>query len=483
MREGHLSRTPSPLARGAGGPIRRPGRAAMAQVVLASGLLAWGTAGRVAASSAPDPNLALAGPPAVAPQNQAAAPRSGPDDTETRERLLKLVSGQVLRGSSRKVDGQWEIRQRKGWTRLPEQMVATSFLEREVLREQKQRRASVGRNDMDAWLGVAAWELDAGLYDEGLRDLDRVLEDDPDHMGALLLLANPRLPFGLPRGEDGGPASLSTLLDYGGQAPRAIQELVVRELSHRKGSELQQSLMKKELSRRLRSPKPSQRVFATLACRRLFPTGLALQELLRRSLVDPSADVRTGAALALRDTGEEGLMLPLVRALESSSSVLRTHAARSLGTMGFAAAVAPLATRLATLRTAAGGDGWTAPASHIFVGRQIAFVQDFEPEVATSAVIAKPQIGVAMEGATLDVRVFGIGGMGGGGSSLSYSHATETKALRRALSHITRAEVRDTNTAWSQWWDSHGNDWMARHLPDRELESGTTVSDASVSRG
>lgn len=453
----------------------------MAQAALAAGLLASAPA---TARSLPEPCLTPAGPPAVAPVSpQESPPRSGPDDTETRERLLRLVSGQVLRGSSRKVDDQWEVRQSKGWTRLPALMVAESLLERDVLREQKQRRASVGRNDMAAWLGVAAWELEAGLYDEGLRDLDRVLEDDPDHMGALLLLANPRLPFGLPRGADGGPADLSTLLDYGGQAPRSIQELVIRELSQRKGSETQESLLQEELSRRLRSPKPSQRVFATLACRRLFPGGLALQELLRRSLVDPSADVRNGAALALRDTGEEGLMLPLIRALESSSSVLRTHAARSLGTMGFAAAVEPLATRLATLRTAAGGDGWTAPASHIFVGRQIAFVQDFEPEIATSAVIAKPEIGVAMEGATLDVRVFGIGGMGGGGSSLSYSHATETKALRRALSHITQADVRDTNTAWSQWWDKHGSDWMARHLPDREIEIGTTAGDVGVSRG
>jgi hypothetical protein len=415
-------------------------------------------------------------PRAAAPVDAPAIQAPDPDDPldgETRIRLLKLRGGAVMRGSSRKVDGHWEIEQDDGWLQFPQGVVQSARLEHRVLREMRDRRDAVRRDDTEGLLDLARWEFSEGLHEEGLGIVDRVLEEDPDHVGALLLLAEPGFPFGLPRVSADAAETRRDLLDYAGQAPRSVQELIIRRLSQDEDP----AALKEELAVRLSSASARERAFSALAGRRVFPEGIALKELLRRSVLDPYPEVRESAALALRDTGEEGLVLPLVRALESSSSMVRTHAARSLGTMGFAAAVEPLAVRLATLRTSSGGDAWRAPAGNIFVGRQVSFVQDFDTEIANSAVIAAPVIGIAQEGATLDVRVHGVSG-GGGGGGLTYSYTTETKALRRALAKITDADVRDTNTAWREWWDTYGRDWVAKNLPDRPVESGTLVGGA-----
>ena len=117
----------------------------------------------------------------------------------------------------------------------------------------------------------------------------------------------------------------------------------------------------------------------------------------------------------------------------------------------------------------------------MFVGRQVSFVQDFDAEIATNAAIAAPVIGVAQEGATLDVRVHGVSG-GSGGPGLAYSYATETKSLRRALAEITGAEVRDNNPAWREWWETRGQDWLAKNLPERPVESGSLVGAGATPR-
>ena len=399
-------------------------------------------------------------------QDASLPPEDGLRD-KVRMRLLHLVDGPVLRASSRWVEDHWEISREGRWLPLAPGMVSHARLEHRVERELAAKRSALSRLPTSRErLEVARWCFDEGLYPEGLRELDRLLEADPDHVDALLLLARRDFPFALPdvaRDPAGWPASL---VEYGGRAPRAIQELVIREL----GQVPDDAGVRAELTGRLRSPRPGERAFSALALRRLDPAAAARPEMLRRAVLDPYAEVRHSASLALRDTGEEGLTLPLVRALESDSSVLRTHAARSLGTMGFAAAVEPLAVRLMTLRTAAGGADWRAPASHIYVGRQVSFVQDFETEIATGAAIAKPVIGVAQTGAVLDARVHGVGGGGSGVGQVQtgYTYATETKALRRALAHITRAEVKDTNKAWRTWWETEGPAWVAAHTPARE---------------
>jgi len=433
--------------------------------VAAEGRVPSAVAGPLADSQAVQPGSAATPEDAGAPLPAGELPDERELDGEVRERLLHLASGPVLRMRSRRVSGAWEVLDDGHWVSLPEGSVLSSRLEHRVLAEYGQRRkALASRAAHPERLAFAGWCFDEGLYTEGLAELDRLLTDDPDHVGALLLLARPALPFALPEWCVSGSDWPAGLVRYGGDAPRALQELVVREL----GRSRQDERVPAQLGASLRSPDPGERAFAALAARRLYPEGIAMPELLRRALLDPNGEVRLAAALALRDTGEEGVAVPFVRALESSSSVLRTHAAQGLGVLRFPVVAEPLAARLASLGTSAGGEGRRAPASHIFVGRQIAFVQDFEAEVATSAVIAKPRIGVVQEGATLDVRVQGISGSGGSEVAAGYTQASESRALRHALAQVTGAEVRDSNAAWCAWWEAQGPAWLAAHRPPVE---------------
>ncbi len=80
-----------------------------------------------------------------------------------------------------------------------------------------------------------------------------------------------------------------------------------------------------------------------------------------------------------------------------------------------------------------------APRRHVFFGRQISVVQDFDVEVASSAVIANPVVGVLVEGSVLEVRVL----------STTLSHA-----IQQSLSRITGAHPGNRPEDWVQWWNS-----------------------------
>ena len=99
-----------------------------------------------------------------------------------------------------------------------------------------------------------------------------------------------------------------------------------------------------------------------------------------------------------------------------------------------------------------GGGGGRAPAANIFVGSQMAFVQDFDVEVANGAAVADPQVNVLTEGSVLDVRVQGIS---------VHSTRVECQRLRGALGRLTGARPGDTNTAWLDWWQQSGGDWRS----------------------
>jgi len=366
-----------------------------------------------------------------------------------RRRLLHARGGGVLRADSRRVEGGWEYR-RQGeheWIALPEGVVESVRLESEALDELRSRRAALGRASGGALVGLSEWALSEGLYDEGLDLLDDVLKDDPDQPAALGLLRRDDLPFRLPSATDG---SAEELLKFAGAAPPALREMAVTRML----TLPDQPALRAALQVRLTDRSSATRAMATLALRRLAVSEpcveVELQELLRRAARDMSPEVRQGAALALRDAHEEGLVLPLVAALSSPSSTLRAHAAESLGLMGYDAAVPALVQRLVTLPAQGGAGEFSAPRSSIFVGRQIAFVQGFDVDVAQNAAIGDPEIGVLQEGASLDVAVMGASGT---------SYVAESAALRGALERLTGAKPGNSVAAWKSWWDKNAARW------------------------
>jgi HEAT repeat protein len=206
-----------------------------------------------------------------------------------------------------------------------------------------------------------------------------------------------------------------------------------------------------QLSRALTSPRPGNRAFASLAMRRLSALDPE-PELLRRTLVDPSPDVRRAAALALRDSGDDAYLTACLQALDHRASVVRKHAAEALGTMHQSEAVEPLMHHLARIGQGSGSaSGSSGPRGSVFVGTQRAYVQGFETNVANNAAIANPVIGTLQEGATLDVRVLGTSGI--------VATRAESQAVRLALGQITGEDPGRTVKAWERWWDRNGASW------------------------
>lgn len=380
------------------------------------------------------------------------APAASDSAAQTKElrRVLHLDDGRMLRGKTRldaaAADGAvWEVWSDGEWRSVKARHVVRVEQESAVLERSRSLLAKVGRAEHAQRVIAADWMLREGLVDEALRELEKVLEADPDHVGARRLLAQPPIPLSAPGAGSPDPRDL---VRHAAVRPRVVQELALAALAKRDAAQV-----RSELEAALRHASPEMRAFAALGLRRLQPSELSA-ELINRSVLDANERVRAEAARALRDRGEEGVILPVVRALASSYPAVRENAAEALGAAGYAAAVEPLVARLAALSAQGGSSsGWRPPAAHITVGRQIAYVQDYDVEVAQFSSIGDPQVNVLHEASVLDVRVLGV---------YQSTVAVESRAVRGALRRLTKANPGDSNKAWLDWWERNRASWGGR---------------------
>jgi hypothetical protein len=296
---------------------------------------------------------------------------------------------------------------------------------------------------------------------EGLEELDAVLAFDPDNAAALDSLRTHRNVMHVPSITVPAaelPEAKQALLRFGASMPAAGRELAVLEL----GKLPHDEKLRDELLLELRSRIDARRSFAALALRRLLP-GDGIKPIMLHAVLDPSQEVRTASSLALRAAKEPGLILPIVRVLEKSESPeLRMRAAEALGNMGYGAAVQPLVARLAAAQSDAGSAG-RIPHSNIFVGRQIAYIQDFDVEVAQFQAVADPQINVLIEGSALDAAVAGVQDM---------NVAVEVAAVRGSLERLTGDSPGKSTKAWLAWWEKNGSKWLSEDLSRPRTEGG-----------
>jgi len=150
-----------------------------------------------------------------------------------------------------------------------------------------------------------------------------------------------------------------------------------------------------------------------------------------------------------------------VRALGSDYASVRENAAEALGAMAYPVAVEPLVARLGAISSSGRAAGaYRSPGAVLFAGRQVAYIQDFDVEIANASSIADPQVNVLQEGAVLDVRVHG---------THSESFAVEGRRIRGSLARLTGADPGDSAADWLQWWEQHRDTW----LPPRERATGS----------
>jgi hypothetical protein len=305
-----------------------------------------------------------------------------------------------------------------------------------VRAEVAEKRRAAGE-DAAREVEVARWCLEKGLLQDSIAELDRVLGRDPDQAEARALIAAAPLALTLP-----APAERSLgvrLILFGARAKPAYRELAASRLAG-----LPREDAKREIARGLASRSASVRAFAAFAARRLDPKQEA-DLLVRRAALDPADPVRAEAALALRDAKDETLARRVEAALQSDDARVRTNAARSLGDMGYSTSVPALVARLAapppSPASGSGHPGGTR--AHVYVGGQVAYVRDFDVEIAQNASIGDPIIGAVEDATVLDVRV--------GGTS-TQSVPLEMPTICRARAGITGERLPESPSAWLAWW-------------------------------
>ena len=371
-----------------------------------------------------------------------------------KKRILHLESGQTIRVLSRWVDDHWEYKNKSGWKALDAHAVASVVLETDVLGEWNALRDAANPKKVEDRVRLANWAATSGLMKESLEEIDAALRIAPDDAAALDVLAKNWF-FSVPTIQvtpDKLGEAAEELLRFGASMTAAGRELAAIELARHPNREALHARVAKEL----RSQIPTRRTFAALALRRIFP-GEDIKPLILHAVLDPSEDVRLGCALALHAANEPGVCVPIVRAmLEGKSGLVRANAAQALGNMGYPAAVEPLIARLAAGPTApSGGDSSRSPHSYIFVGSQIAYVQDFDVQVAQFQAAADPQVNTLIEGAVLDVAV---------ASSVDVSFTTESVMVRVALEKLTREMPGHLSKDWLAWWEKNGAKWRSADL-------------------
>jgi len=359
--------------------------------------------------------------------------------------ILHLEDGRVRRGLARETADGFEVRNGKSWDALANAQVARAERERDVLRELERLRTNAreatarvpGAREMQARadvarVEVARWALAQGLLEESVAEIDAVLAADPDQPAARDFVAHAPLALTLPG--DADRSAETRLVLFGARAKPALRELAAVRLA---AAPREAALA--EIARGLASPSPGVRAFAAFAARRIDPAAQA-DVLVRRAVVDPAERVRTEAARALGAAKDDTLVLRVAAALELNDARLRTAAATSLGEMRSAIALPALVARLAAMQSG-GHPGGTR--GHIYVGRQVTYVKDFNPEIAQGASIADPIIDVVEDATLLDVRV--------GGTSIITADM-ERRSLYRALSQISGVELPDDSARWLAWW-------------------------------
>jgi hypothetical protein len=383
-----------------------------------------------------------AGPRQDSPASEVPANRE-----EKLKRVLQLGEGGHLRALCYFSEGLWNLRMDGKWIQLEEASVTSWRPEKELERQATRLRRALGPQDLGQRVELSRWMVQQGLVLEAFEELDSILKLDPDFSPALQVLRSPAFPGPVASGaEQETEAFVKHILAAGISAGPADRELLILSLSAVESSGSGREVLRRTLQAELRSPRVLRRTFAAHALRRLSITGkLEMYALMQRCVLDTSRPVREEASRALRGTGDPGIVLPLLKTLQSESRPVRTNAIESLGNAGFKSAVPALVTHFSNL-TQAGSHSTAKATAHISVGTQFAYVGDFDLEIAQAASIADPTVMAGEEAVVLDARVVGVSG---------YTYRREFLGLGKAMKQLTGASPGSSPDDWQRWYENN----------------------------
>ena len=371
------------------------------------------------------------------------------NDAPFRQQVLHLADGRTLRVKCRLEGDAYRLASESSNSQnqwLPASAVLRSRDVKDLLDEAQRLDKAAGK-DPQRRVALADWMMREGLTLECMQELDRVLERAPAQAQALALvesLAQRTHVF-----QDAKDVK-QLLAKAAGTSP-VMQELALHEARAKSAGD--PDSLRKELGALLESRSERSRALAARGLGRHFP-GQDLPDLTVRAVLDGSPLVRQNSAYAMRAAQDEGVIVPVVKALNSSHAVVRENAAQALGDLGYPAALEPLIAHLARVNSApaAASSDADPPRAHVFFGKHTAYVQDFDVEVAQNAAVADPTVNTLMEGAVLDARVIGV---------TVRSVAVEAGNIRRSLASLTGANPGSNNRAWLDWWAKNKNQYVA----------------------
>jgi hypothetical protein len=340
--------------------------------------------------------------------------------------------------------------------------------------EYKERAAKVAKDDANGHYLLGLWCEKNGLHDEARLEFEKVVALSPDHVGARQSLGYVR--HGkrwLTREEsmkrkglvkhDGTwmlPEEVAIrLLPKTEKARKAEAEKKARKILKnmlKGGPKVERISMKamegiqdrykvEPLAYALRYPSETVRVYAAKELGRIEDRR-ALRPLIHRSVIDPSETVREVAFEAVMQFNDPNLLAPYAKAMNSKNQAVRIHAAKAVGGLGDIRGIEYLVYRLSA-------HGGGVQRAHIYLATQLSFVQDFDVEVAQTAFIADPIVGILQEGQVLDVRVL---------ATERKADIVERRVIRRSLRKLSGVDMGDDAEAWAKWWGKNKERLLAK---------------------
>ncbi|MAG58683.1 MAG: hypothetical protein CMJ83_20530 [Planctomycetes bacterium] len=154
-----------------------------------------------------------------------------------------------------------------------------------------------------------------------------------------------------------------------------------------------------------------------------------VQNLFRRSLQDGVFAVRRECVRALKTTDDGSMVNVYAAQLSNPDNTIKARAAQALGELGAKAAAAPLAKALAA--------SFKPNRVHIINITQMAYVKDYDVEVAQTAFIADPIVDILQEGSILEVALISVG--------------VVRHVYRNNLRRLTGVDLGTDPKAWRDW--------------------------------
>jgi hypothetical protein len=332
------------------------------------------------------------------------------------------------------------------------------------MRLYEEKAGALARDDVNGHYVLGLWCRGEGLAEAARLEFERVISLEPDHEGARRELGWERTADGwLSRDEamrakglvrhDGAwllpeevailslpktekermkteQARLRDLL-----AKMALGGAKVERIAGSAVAGIEDRYKVEPLAYALRHPAENVRLFAAKELGRIGDRR-ALRPLVHRSLVDPSEPVRFAAIDAAKSFKDPNLLAPYVRAMASENAAVRMNAEHAVARIE-----EPLGIEYLVYRLQAHGGGINR--SHIYCADQVSYIQDFDVEVAQTAFIADPIVGILQEGQILDVRVL---------STERDAAILERRVIHQSLVRLAGLDLGDDATAWAKWW-------------------------------